>query len=199
MGGSEVSTSVVKWSVIGWSLNGRKWSVDKCSEVKCSGCSLNGRKWSVDKCSEGGLNVDRWSVVKCSEGLSKRVSNIIRIYISIYRFVCIFLFCELCIFIVIFMYSHCYVCSVLYILFSSCQLTLLATLTEVFRASLSAVNQMPGYNSKILGRACNIPKLIVLFCLLFVCKCVLCYCQRVLTQLQLTNISTYQHTFLTIY
>jgi hypothetical protein len=30
---------------------------------------------------------------------------------------------------------------------------------------------------------------IVLFCVLFVCKCVLCYWHRVSTQLQLTNIS----------
>ena len=34
------------------------------------------------------------------------------------------------------------------------------------------------------------PKLwIVLFCVLFVCKCVLYYCHRVATKLQLTNIS----------
>jgi hypothetical protein len=35
---------------------------------------------------------------------------------------------------------------------------------------------------------------IVLFYVKFVCKCVLCYYHRVSTQLQLTNISTYQHT-----
>jgi hypothetical protein len=34
---------------------------------------------------------------------------------------------------------------------------------------------------------------IVLFYILFVCKCVLYYCQRVSTQLQLTNISSYHH------
>ena len=31
---------------------------------------------------------------------------------------------------------------------------------------------------------------VVPFCVLFVCKCVLYYCHRVLTQLQLTNIYT---------
>ena len=35
-------------------------------------------------------------------------------------FVCFCKFCKLCIFIVMFMYCYCYVCSVLYILFSLC-------------------------------------------------------------------------------
>ena len=53
--------------------------------------------------------------MKCSEGLNNSVSNIIRRYTDC--FVCICLISKLCIFIVMFMYSYCYVCSVLYILF----------------------------------------------------------------------------------
>ena len=69
------------------------------------------------------------------------------------------------------------------------------TLREVFfRAFTSLVRQMPGYNSQIAGTARTLHKLIVLFCKLFVCKCVLCYCHRVTTQLQLTNISPHTHT-----
>ena len=52
-----------------------------------------------------------------------------------------------------------------------------------FRAFSSVVRQMPGYNSQRQGTARTLPRLIVLFCLLFVCKCVLCYCHRVATQL----------------
>jgi hypothetical protein len=38
---------------------------------------------------------------------------------------------------------------------------------------------------------------IVLFCVLFVCKCIMYYCQRVSTQLQLTNISYHMYQILT--
>ena len=81
--------------------------------------------------------------------------------------------------IVLVMYSYCYV----YVFLLTC------TLTEVFFPAFSSVvRQMPGYNSQIRGTARTVPELIVSFCVLFVCKCVLYYCHWVSTQLQLTNI-----------
>ena len=69
-----------------------------------------------------------------------------------------------------------------------------ATLTDFFsRAFSSVVRLMPGYNSQRRGMAHTLPKLIGLFYVLFVCKCVLYYCHLVSTQLQLTNISNPYH------
>jgi len=65
MGGSEVSTSVVKWSVVGQSLNERKRSVDKCSEEKRSEVQMGKAQMGSEVST---------SVVKWSEGLDNRVS-----------------------------------------------------------------------------------------------------------------------------
>jgi len=64
-----------------------------------------------------------------------------------------------------------------------------ASWLRFFYAFSSVVRQVLGYNSQRWGTARTIPKLSVLFCVLFVCKCVLYYCHRVSTQLRLTNIS----------
>jgi heme/copper-type cytochrome/quinol oxidase subunit 3 len=60
-----------------------------------------------------------------------------------------------------------------------------------FRAFSSVVRQMPVYNSQRRAQQALFPDrlLTVLFCVLFVCKCVQYYCHQVATQLQLTNIS----------
>ena len=90
--------------------------------------------------------------------------------------------------------------------------TLSATLTKAFRDFSSVVKQMPGYNLQRRATAHTLPNqfdhpgfesqkafktklLIVLFYVLFVCKCVLYYCYLVSNQLQLTNISTTSNNF----
>ena len=64
-----------------------------------------------------------------------------------------------------------------------------STLMEVFPCLSSVVRKMPLYNSKRRGTAHTLPRLIVLFCVLFLGKCVLYYCNRLSTQLHLRNIS----------
>ena len=58
---------------------------------------------------------------------------------------------------------------------------------------------MPEHNSHKRGTVCTLTKLIVLFCVLCVCKCVLYYCHRMSTQLQLANVHTHTHTHTHIY
>ena len=92
-----------------------------------------------------------------------------------------YVFLLLCLCILIFMY-------VLYILFSSCQLPPFGYLEWGFSVPFSSVvRQMPVYNSQRRGTARTIPKLILLFYVHFVCKCVLYYWHGVSSQLQLTN------------
>jgi hypothetical protein len=112
------------------------------------------------------------------------------------------------------MYFYCYVyvflllcmfCSV-YSVFIVPTGTLRLPLLRLFRAFSSVVRQMPGCNSQWWGTVHTLPNefdhsgfesqkafqpklLIVLFYVLFLCKCVLYYWHRVATQLQLINIS----------
>jgi len=129
--------------------------------------------------------------VKSSEGLSNRVSNIIRRNTD--NFLCICFIFMLRIFIIMYMYSYCYVWSVYFFVIVPTG-TLQLPWLRFFRALSSVIRKTRGYNSQRQGTACTLPKFIVLFLVLFVCKCVLCYYHRVSTQLKLTNISTYQHT-----
>jgi hypothetical protein len=77
---------------------------------------------------------------------------------------------------------------------------LLATLTEVFlcfffickaNARLKLAKTGHGLHSSKLVVICVVLLLFVLLYVLFVCKCVLCYCHWMSTKWQLTNISFY--------
>jgi hypothetical protein len=104
------------------------------------------------------------------------------------------------------MFCSVYVCSVLCIVSLCCSLYclcvnvywtastgilghFLTTLLEDFHAFFSVVRHMPGYNSQRRGTACTSKFFFIVmyvpfsvFCVLFVCKCVLYYCHQVSTK-----------------
>jgi len=167
-------------------------SVPSSYEVKCS--------WV--KCSE---------VLQCSDGPSNKVSNVIRKYTDnmnlllvrilllsyslcsvFYQFIPVYL-CKLCIFIVISMYSY---CMFMYLHRANCHSS--ATLTEVFPCFSLSCKANARVKLAKMGHGPHSSKFFLLFYILFcfmlflfsfVCKCVLYYCHRVATQLQLSNIS----------
>jgi hypothetical protein len=161
------------------------------------------------KCSE---------VLQCSDGPSNKVSNSIgrhtdnMKWLLIYSLGSIFYqcicgciplyYCNLCVFIVM---SICFiVCLCIFIVPAG---TLWLPWLRFFRAFPSVVRQMPGYNSQrwdtgrtklpiflccsmyCLFLCCSLFVCFVSFCVSCVCKCVLYYCHRLATQLQLRNIS----------
>jgi hypothetical protein len=123
------------------------------------------------------------SWAKCSEGLSNRVSNIIRRYKDHMKFAAYMAFS----FIVIFSYSfdsifyHCiYGCMFCMFLFNF--------INYVFCIFVFIYSYFYVYVFLLLCMCCSMYS-VSGFYELFVCKCVLYYCHRVSTQLQLTNIS----------
>jgi hypothetical protein len=105
---------------------------------------------------------DLLSVLKWSEGLSKRESVIIRRHINHTNFYCFF-----CIVLVLLCNHFIYGCKFCILLFNFVYYVFLLLCLRILIVMY------------FLG--------IVLFCVLFICKCVLYYRHRVSTQLQLTN------------
>ena len=145
---------------------------------------LNERKWSVDKCSEVERGVVGWSAVKVlrtgcltlSEGICRSyevcglyswfVYHILsRSFGSIlYHSIHSCMFCMFLFHFVNYVFLLSYLCILIFVMFMYFYCYVYSVLVCIF---------------------C----FIVLFCVLFVCKCVLYYCHRVSTQLQLTCIS----------
>jgi hypothetical protein len=86
------------------------------------------------------------------------------------------------------MYSYRCLCKIIVV----CVFLDAATLTEVFPCFFLGCKANARVKLAKTGHGPHSSKIIVLFHVVFVCKCVLYFCHRLTTQLQLTNISIYQ-------
>ena len=105
---------------------------------------------------------------------------------------CVFVLFHLCIFI-LFMPLFNFISYVFLLLCMFCSVYSVfimptGTLTEVFPCFFLNCKANARVQLAKTGHGRTLPDLIVLFCVLFVCKCALYYCHRVPTRLQLTNI-----------
>ena len=124
--------------------------------------------------------------MKCSEGLSNRVSNIVRRYTDHMKFAA----CMAISFITFFHvplvpnFYHCVCCFMFCMLLFNFVKYILLPLCYVYVFVFNVCVFL------LLCIFCSVHFVfIVLSYVLFVCKCVLYYCHRLSTQLQLTNIS----------